>query len=253
MTRGQTKRRRYLGCKVCGLRGVEGGCQACDLGNELVRCFGADQLALCVDGSYKDGYGGAGLVLVLGDPLHPGSEIVASRECGFAAESGTDAEFQAVIRGARWAPGVAIWTDERAIPYQVMRSARQLDVRYLSPDARTRQRSLKDGGGFGVPAHRIAHTLSVQGRCREDPAASPRTIEHAQRTQDLSHRQRKMIGAQILLEAAAAEPAFDGDFFALAERLGWTCGRLWRHNPNIRIAAERWAASLAGKISETGG
>lgn len=241
---------------MCGRRDVEGGCQDCDDAADLVRCYGADQLALVVDGSWKDGYAGAGLVLVLGDPAHPSSEILASKECSFLTDQGHDAEFQAVIRGARWAPGVVIWTDEQCLPSKVMRGSPNLDVRYMPPNVRNKKRSEALGGGFGVPAHRLAHTISVRGRCRDNPAADPRTVEYAKRKQDLSMRQRKMLGAEILLETAASDPAFDGDFFALAERLGWTSGKLWRHNPNIHVAAKRWLAMCVdrgAKISKSGG
>jgi hypothetical protein len=50
------------------------------------------------------------------------------------------------------------------------------------------------------------------------------------------------MGAGLLLEHARKDPSFDGDFTALAERLGWTSGRLWQQNPAIRIATERWRA-----------
>ena len=45
------------------------------------------------------------------------------------------------------------------------------------------------------------------------------------------------------------DPSFDGDFTALAERLGWTSGRLWRQNPAIRIAMKRWLELRNQEIS----
>ena len=62
------------------------------------------------------GHGGAGLVLVRG------GEILASQACGFRASSSSDAECHAIIRGARWVPGVAIYTDDCALPAKMIRT-----------------------------------------------------------------------------------------------------------------------------------
>lgn len=235
------RKRRYRGCRVCGIRGIEGGCQECGQGRSLVLAHGADRLSLVVDGSFKDGYGGAGLVLLLGDIY---GQVVAERACGFAAENASDAEFQAIIRGARWVPDVVIWTDEDAVARKAMRGSPALDVRYLTPGKRNGQRAKKHGGGgrvvFGIAAYELAHTLSVAGRCREDPSASGAEVTIASRKEGLSRAARLRLGTELLLEAAAREPAFDGDFYALAERLGWARSGRWRDNPNIRAAAERW-------------
>lgn len=233
-----SRRRRYRGCPVCGIRG---GCQDCGQGRSLVLAHGTDRLSLVVDGSFKGSYGGAGLVLLLGD-VH--GTIVAQRACGFAAENASDAEFQAIIRGARWAPGVVIWTDEQAVARKAMSSSPALDVRYLTPNRRNGQRPKRHGGGFGIAAYELAHTLSVTGRCREDPSATGDEVTIASRKEGLSRGARLRLGAELLLEAAARDPAFDGDFHALAERLGWAKSKRWRDNPNIRAAAERWSGAV---------
>lgn len=154
----QRRRDRYRGCHVCGVRGEH--CTECDLGVQLVAIHGYASLALMVDGSFVEsshddlGHGGAGLVLVRGN------EILTSRACGFRASSSSDAEFHAVIRAARWAPGVAIYTDAQDLPNKIIRSSPGLVVRYLPPHKRTE-------------AHQLAHRLSVEGRCREAPETIP--------------------------------------------------------------------------------
>lgn len=230
----QRRRRkdRYRGCPVCGIRGVQ--CTECNRGKELVALHGRDRLALVVDGSFVEaagdgpGHGGAGLVLV---DEHI-DEIVASRACGFSAEGSSDAELHAVIRAARWAPGVAIYTDSRDLPAKVQSFNPRIAVHYLVPNDRGE-------------AYALAHRLSVEGRCREAPSTIPSIgLAYAASRSELSHAQRKAMGAELLLERARAETNFDGDFTALAERLGWTSGRRWRDNPAIRIAADQWVNSV---------
>jgi len=94
------------------------------------------------------GHGGAGLVLAA-----PTGEILASRSCTFSAESSSDAELSAVIRGARWAPGVIIYTDSESTCWAALSSNDKLVVRFLREHDR------------GV-AHAFAHQLSVDGRLR---------------------------------------------------------------------------------------
>ena len=225
----QHRRDRYRGCRVCGIRGVQ--CTACDLGAQLVAIHGYANLALVVDGSFVAsqhnddfGHGGAGLVLVRGD------EILASRACGFCASSSSDAELHAVIRASRWATGVAIYTDARELPVKMARVNPDLGVHYLEPSKRS-------------DAYALAHRLSVEGRCREAPETIPSVgIAFAAERPQRSKADRRRMGADLLLEQAGRDPSFDGDFTALAERLGWTSGSHWKNNPAIRIAAQRWNA-----------
>ena len=231
----QRRRARYRGCQVCGVRGVE--CTECARGEEVVAIHGYASLSLVVDGSFVEaqgdgdvlGHGGAGLVLVRGD------EILASRACGFRAEGSSDAEYHAVIRAARWAPGVAIYTDARDLPAKFARVNPALVVRYLDPNQRSE-------------AYVLAHRLSVEGRCRDAPhTLSAAGIEFVTQRAALTKNQRKAKALRrsvaLLLERAREDPAFDGDFAAIAARLGWNSGRLWQRNPAIRIAADRWAES----------
>ncbi len=231
----QRRRDRYRGCRVCGVRGVE--CTECERGEEFVAIYGYARLSLVVDGSFvaadgEDlgglGHGGAGLVLVHGD------EIVASRACGFRAESSSDAEYHAVIRAARWAPGVAIYTDARDLPAKFANVNPDLTIHYLDPNKRT-------------DAYVLAHRLSVEGRCRDAPQTmSPAGIEFVVQRVALTKNQRKVQALRrcvsLLIEHAQRDPAFDGDFATIAERLGWTTGRFWRDNPAIKLAAQRWAS-----------
>ena len=278
-TQRQRRRDRYRGCPVCGVRGTQ--CTECRLGVQIVAVHGYANLALVVDGSFvaagpngreaprvhrpryaklKDqiallhpdweaerveaaliealtgsppqdglGYGGAGLVLVRGD------EILASRACGFRASSSSDAEFHAVIRAARWAPGVAIYTDARDLPIKMTRVNPDLAVHYLDPRER-------------ADAYALAHRLSVEGRCREAPETIPSVgIAFAAERTQRSKAERKRMGAELLLEHARRDPSFDGDFTALAERLGWTSGHHWQDNPAIRIASDRWRSAADDK------
>lgn len=163
-----------------------------------------------------------------------GAEILASRACGFLAESSSDAERHAIVRGARWAPGVAIYTDARQLPDLKTPS---LVVHYLPPERRT-------------AAHYLAHRLSVEGRCRDAPPEAQTDLEIVRLRSELTKRQRKLAGVEILLKHARNDPAFDGDFTKIAERLGWTSGRRWRENPTIRIAVERWKVLAAPAIDD---
>src|SRR5512143_1070120 len=222
----QRRRERYRGCRVCGLRDQQ--CTECDRGKELVELHGETNLALFVDGSFVDardgglGHGGAGLVLVLVN------EIIASRACGFRAQGSTDAELHAIIRAGRWVPGVPIYTDARDLPEKIMRGNPRIVVRYLPSEKRG-------------AAHALAHRLSVEGRCRDAPETIPAVgIEFAAARDTRTKAERRRMGAELLLDHAGTTPDFDGDFFALAERLGWTSGRRWRDNPAIRIASQLW-------------
>lgn len=225
---GQRRRRRdrYRGCRVCGIRGVH--CDECARGKQIVAIHDYAKLSLVVDGSFVAsqqaglGHGGAGLVLVRG------AEILASRACGFHAAGSADAEFQAIIRAARWAPGVAIYTDARDLPVIMIRINPHVIVHYL-------ERAKRD------EAYLLAHRLSVEGRCRDAPETiSPLGLEIATERPGLTNAQRKRRGADLLLAHAHRDPSFDGDFTALAARLGWTSGRRWQDNPAIRIAAASW-------------
>jgi hypothetical protein len=180
------------------------------------------------------GHGGAGLVLVRGD------EILASRACGFRASNSSDAEFHAVIRASRWARGVAIYTDARDLPVKMARVNPDIAVHYLDPNARTE-------------AYTLAHRLSVEGRCREAPETTPAVgLAFAAGRPQRSKAERKRMGAELLLEHARRDPSFDGDFTALAERLGWTSGRRWQDNPAIQIAADRWRGTGDAKRGDAG-
>jgi hypothetical protein len=234
----QRRRDRYRGCHVCGARGAQ--CTECDLGKHLVAIHGYASLSIVVDGSFVEsrhdglGHSGAGLVLVQGET------ILASRACGFRASSSSDAEFHAVIRAARWAPGVAIYTDARDLPTKMIRVNPDIAVHYLDPNKR-------------ADAYALAHRLSVEGRCREAPETIPSVgLAFAAERSQLTKAQRKARGAELLLDHARRDPSFDGDFTALAERLGWTSGRRWQDNPAIRIATERWIGTGDDKPGASG-
>jgi hypothetical protein len=244
------RRNRYRGCPVCGLRGSQ--CTECGLGAKLVALHGLTDMALVVDGSFmsplqvdgplvgppqdsnghggtglaspqdSSGHGGAGLVLLRG------KEVLASRACGFSATSSSDAELHAVIRAARWAPGVPIYTDVRELPAKMALINPALVVHYLAPGRR------------GV-AYALAHRLSIEGRCRVAPQTTPRLgIEFAAERPQHSRAGRRRMAAELLLARALRDPNFSGDFSAIAAQLGWTSGPRWKDNPAIRIASQLW-------------
>lgn len=226
------RRDRYRGCRVCGVRGIH--CTECSRAAQVVKDRRGADLALVVDGSFVAssnsgslGHGGAGLVLVHGE------EVLAARACGFRTESSSAAEFQAVVRGARWAPDVPIYTDVRDLPDQMAQVNRRLVVHYLDPNRRR------------PDAYALAHRLSVEGRCRDAPETmSPAGIEFVTQRASLPKGQHRVIAQQrsveLLLEHARRDPAFQGDFAEIAERLGWATGQHWRDNPVIKLAAARW-------------
>lgn len=214
------RRDRYRGCPVCGLRGAQ--CTECGLGGQLVALHGPAHLTLVADGSYSAGHGGAGLVLVRGD------EVLASRVCGFRATSSSEAEFHAVIRAARWAPGVSIYTDARELPTKMAGVNPDLVVHYLAPGLRGVARSL-------------AHRLSIEGCGRVAPGTPPRLgVEFAAEPSQRSRAGRRRRAAELLLARAGRDLNFNGDFAALASQLGWTSGPRWQDNPAIRIASQLW-------------
>jgi hypothetical protein len=234
----QRRRDRYRGCRICGVRGER--CTQCDVGAQLVALHGYANLELIVDGSFvphdhgvrrSSGWGGAGLVLVRGG-IH--GEILAGQACGFLAASSTDAERHAIIRGARWAPGVVIHTDLRDLPSTL--GIPTLNVQWL-PEV---QRST---------AYDLAHRLSVEGRCRDAPPEAQTNLEIASRIAGLTKHDREQAGAKILLAHARTDPAFDGDFTKIAQILGWTSGKYWRNNPAIRIATEIWTSTSGATAS----
>jgi hypothetical protein len=236
------RRGRYRGCPVCGLRGSQ--CTECALGAKLVALHGLTDLALVADGSFvaspqvdgsstiplqDSGHGGAGLVLLRG------KEVLASRACGFSATSSSDAELHAVIRAARWAPGVPIYTDARELPAKMTLVNPALVVHYLAPGRR------------GL-AYALAHRLSIEGRCRVAPQTTPRLgVEFAAERPQHSKAGRRRIAAELLLERALRDPNFSGDFSALAAQLGWTSGPRWQDNPAIRIASQLWLKQQEGR------
>jgi hypothetical protein len=234
----QRRRDRYRGCRICGVRGEQ--CLQCGGAEQLVALHGYAHLTLVVDGSFvphdrgvrrSSGWGGAGLVLVRGGIR---GEILASRACGFLAETSTDAERHAIIRGARWAPGVVIYTDQRDLPDLL--GIPTLDVQYLPAGQRT-------------AAHDLAHRLSVEGRSRDAPPEAQTDLEITDLRANLTKHERKQAGVAILLAHARLDPAFDGNFVKIAERLGWTSGRFWRDNPAIRIATEIWTSTSGAAAS----
>lgn len=158
--RAQRRRRkaRYRGCAVCGDPSAK-LCADCRAIEAVLAAEWPPILSLFVDGGFvtqsgerdaeEPGHGGAGLVLATSV-----GKILAARACAFPADSSSDAEFQAVIRGARWAPGAVIYTDSESTCWAAISSNGNLDVRFLRDHERG-------------PLHAMAHQLSVEGRLRQ--------------------------------------------------------------------------------------
>jgi hypothetical protein len=105
-----------------------------------------DLLFLIVDGSYLNRRAGAGLVLVAGSLK---GTIVAVRTCSFLAHDAYEAEYQAIVRGRRWAPNVWTYSDNlRAI---ATAKQRLRNVSWLRHECRH-------------PHHDLADRLAGEGR-----------------------------------------------------------------------------------------
>jgi hypothetical protein len=164
MTASKSSKKRK-GCWVCGQRFIRDHSLPTAQKNTCVGCWDGRRILdgvhrpdelyhLIVDGSFvtqsgrrevnEPGFGGAGLVLV-----DQSGEVIASQSCGFAALHSADAEFQAIVRGARWMPEVSIFTDSQSHASRA-RGELSRDVRFL-PIKR-------------LPGYVLAHELSVKGR-----------------------------------------------------------------------------------------
>lgn len=166
MTTSKASKKRK-GCWVCGQRFIRdhslptaerNTCRSCWSGRRVLDgVHRPDELYyLIVDGSFvtqsgqrdvnQPGFGGAGLVLV-----DTNGAVIAHEMCGFAAQHSGDAEFQAIVRGARWMPEVSIYTDSKSHAERA-RGELWRDVQFL-PIRR-------------YPGYELAHDLSVKGRLR---------------------------------------------------------------------------------------
>jgi len=174
------RRARRGGCKVCGvsyyrdptprkfagqLRHVCEDCQPYPIVDRYL-----DDYRIVVDGSFvtlsgrrdvnEIGHGGAGIVLTFK------GDVVASRSCEFEASNSSDAEFQAVVRGARWIPRVVILTDSQAIVDKRL-------IETFNPRRELYWVRRRDRG----PEWNIAHQLSQEGRYRAEATWIRRTID----------------------------------------------------------------------------
>lgn len=172
----QRRRRkaRYRGCAVCGEPNAK-LCADCRAIEAVLATEWPPSLSLFVDGGFVTlsgerhddgpGHGGAGLVIATSV-----GKVLAARSCAFPAQSSSDAEFQAVIRGARWAPGVVIYTDSESTCWAAISSNSNLDVCFLRDHERG-------------PLHAMAHQLSVEGRQRQAIRSSEAPCLEPQLTQ----------------------------------------------------------------------
>lgn len=109
----------------------------------------AGPLYVVVDGSYHedDDRGGAGLVLTQGSPE---GKVIAFCASSFQCRNSVSAEYQAIVRGLRWAPGAQCMSDCLSAIQRALASGHAAS--FLPSDHRTN--------------HSYAHRLSVVGRKR---------------------------------------------------------------------------------------
>lgn len=150
-----------LSCRICGERSTSSTCGRCAAIAALVARID-DKLLVIVDGSFHDGHGGAGLVLVTGSLT---GVVVARCACRFHARSSAEAEFQAIVRGRRWAPGVPVYSDCLAAISGAQGGGRSA-VYWIQPAQRE-------------PNHGIAHRLSRVGRREQMASERSRRAEIA--------------------------------------------------------------------------
>lgn len=139
-------------CAVCGLDvdHDRAKCSLCASVADIVAMV--NRPVLVVDGSYQSGRAGAGLVLA---EAFDGGRVLAYTFCVFQAHDATEAEYQAIVRGARWAPGITVWSDCLGAIYRA--KVDHHAVKFLPRDMRHH--------------HGLAHRLSVRGRRQAQPLA----------------------------------------------------------------------------------
>lgn len=158
-----------MNCRICGERSSSRTCDGCGQVAVLVEHI-LEPMFVIVDGSYLNDHGGAGLVLVVGSLV---GDVAASCACRFHACSSAEAEFQAIVRGRRWAPGVPVYSDcesairgtgnpanERERRRMIVRGTSTSGVHFILEQHRK-------------PNHQLAHRLSRVGR-REQTAVETR-------------------------------------------------------------------------------
>lgn len=127
------------GCKVCGFQGV--GSDTC-CPSVLVD---PREHVVVVDGGFSSmdsrrrygmhemGHGGAGLVIV----RCRDGEVIATRSCGFECADSAMAEREAILRGARFAPRLAVLTDSESHACDVARREWNVAIEYVPRERRT--------------------------------------------------------------------------------------------------------------------
>lgn len=146
-------------CRVCGESCELATCEPCAEVGALVQRI-AEPLCVVVDGSYSDEWQGAGLVLVLDSPI---GEFAALCACRFHARSSVEAEYQAIVRARRWAPGVPVYSDcVQAIDLVCGVSTQRKRLADRLKQAQLGVHFLLER--YREPNHAFAHRLSRQGR-----------------------------------------------------------------------------------------
>lgn len=144
-----------MNCRACNRGALARFCDACAIIREYVRAHSRGSFMVIVDGSYRDRRGGAGFVLTMKEAP---DIIIATSSAGFASQSSSDAEYQAAVRGLRWAAGdvadVICYSDCITAVARAQTDGHR--VKYLAKEHRTR-------------CHSRAHQLANQSRKERTP------------------------------------------------------------------------------------
>lgn len=139
-------------CCVCGIEGTT-YCDDCQAVSALVNQYEPGELLLVVDGGYQ-GYSGrksacgAGLVLATAHD----EAVIATCVAAFSGKNSVEAEYQAIVRGLKWAPVHAVWSDCAAAIHRAVMNG--LPAYFI-------EKELRD------PLHHLAHRLAEIGMKRD--------------------------------------------------------------------------------------
>lgn len=149
-------------CRVCGASSWQDKCEACGEVAQLVLNSEPGSLVLVVDGSVdtenavgkKNIYrAGAGLVLARAED----EAVIAVCAAEFDARHNNEAEFQAIVRGLRWAPSLVAWSDSLGAIRKA--ESNKLPAAWIPVDLRDPLHNL---------AHRLANCARKQDYARMD-------------------------------------------------------------------------------------
>lgn len=145
-------------CVVCGIESNTERCRDCHEVWHFVSQLTVperDDYVLVVDGSYSShtsGKGskrsGAGLVLA----REYDEVVIAACSASFVASNSNQAEYEAIVRGFKWAPLNVVWSDSKEMIKYAIKMGYPVEL--IKQDMRD-------------PLHNLAHRLANVGRLGE--------------------------------------------------------------------------------------